>query len=149
MYNIYIGLSETIAGVQKNFVSEPVGRISAAVGQTRPGLKANVLVAETLKEALTAPIRAVFGISQFTGKKVFSLIGSVLGTGIQAATLIPLPLPGGRSIASVRGDISAVRQTIDQQARGNPESFRTIFDRIRSVRNDAATRAGVGTTQAA
>lgn len=103
------------------------------------------MVAETLKEGLVRlPLENILRISQWSAKKMLSLLGSTLKTGLRAATLIPLPLPGGKSVAELRGDVRSAKEAFKEMARGNPGSFRQIFDRIRGVRQHAEQSATKG-----
>lgn len=125
-------------------VKDPLKRISdAGKGGTDVFDKASSVVGETAKEFALLPLRHVGAISNLIWKKSFSVLGSVLKTGAQAALLIPLPLPGGmRNAADVRGSVTALRQTIDMKADGrSQESFTELFAKIRGVRNDAEKHA--------
>ncbi len=125
-------------------VKDPVKRISVA-GKRGSDVfdKASSVVGETAKEFALLPLRNVGAISDMIWKKSFSVLGSVLKTGAQAALLIPLPLPGGlRNAADVRGSVTALRQAIDMKAEGrSQESFTELFAKIRGVRNDAEKHA--------
>jgi hypothetical protein len=125
-------------------VTDPLKRISDARKSGKDIFdKTSSVVGETAKELSLLPLRNIGAISNLIWKKSFSVLGSVLKTGGQAAMLIPLPLPGGmKNFADVRGSATALRKAIDMKAQGNnPESFRDLFDRIRGVRNDAEKRA--------
>lgn len=125
-------------------VKDPLKRISdAGKGGTDVFDKASSVVGETAKEFALLPLRNVSAISNMIWKKSFSVLGSVLKTGAQAALLIPLPLPGGlRNAADIRGSVTALRQSIDIKAQGrSQESFSELFAKIRGVRNDAEKRA--------
>jgi hypothetical protein len=127
-------------------VTDPLKRISAAGkgGNDVIGAASNV-VGETVKEFSLLPLRNVGAISSYIWKKSFSVLGSVLKTGAQAAMLVPIPLPmpgGARNIAEVRGNVTAFRRALDLKATGTtPESFREVFDRVRGIRNDAESRS--------
>jgi|GEM_PF-1728947 len=126
---------------------DPFKRISDA---TKAQAKKDVfgvpgtMVAETLKEGVRLPLENILRISQWSAKKILSLLGSTLKTGLKAATLIPLPLPGRKSVAELRGDARSAKEAFEEMARGNPGSFRKIFDRIRGVRQHAEQRATKG-----
>lgn len=125
-------------------VKDPMKRISAAgKGGSDVFDKASSVVGETAKEFALLPLRNVGAISNMIWRKSFSVLGSVLKTGAQAALLIPLPLPGGmRNAADVRGSVTALRQTIDMKAEGrSQESFTELFAKIRGVRNEAEKNA--------
>ncbi len=125
---------------------DPFKRITEKTNQADFFGKPGTLVAETLKEGLVRlPIENILRISQWSAKKILSLLGSTLKMGLKAATLIPLPLPGGmKSVAELGGDVRSAKETFEEMARGNPGSFRQIFDRIRGVRQHAEQRATNG-----
>ncbi len=102
-------------------------------------------------EAAKLPFSNAGAISSYVIKKMAGVLGSTVKLGLQGASLIPLPLPGGKggtSIADLRGRATAFREAIDVKAHGSPEKFADILARIRGVRNDAAKRA-TGNTQTA
>lgn len=124
-------------------VTDPLKRLSTAgKGGKDVFDTASSFVGETAKEFALLPLRNVGAISHLIWKKSFSVLGSVLKTGAQAALLIPLPLPGGmRNAADIRGSVTALRQSIDIKAQGrSPESFSELFAKIRGVRNDTEKR---------
>lgn len=135
-------IERIVSTAYKTNISDPFSRISAAVSRETFSNKGGVLVAETLKEGALLPLRNIAQISQWTAKSVLGVMGGILKTGLMAATLIPVPLPGGfKNIAEVRGALSAASDTIRLKAEGRPESFKEIFARIRGVRNDAEAHA--------
>ncbi len=125
-------------------VKDPLKRISdAGKGGKDVFDKASSTVGETVKEIALLPFSNISAISNYIWKKSFSVLGSTLKLGAQAAMLIPLPLPGGmRNAADVRGSVTALRQAIDVKAQGKSrESFAELFTRIRGVRDDAEKQA--------
>ncbi len=125
-------------------VTDPLKRISdAGKGGKDMFDKTSSVVGETVKEAALLPVRNAAAISKYIWKKSFSVLGSMLKTGAQAAMLIPLPLPGGmRNAADVRGSVVAVRQAVSIKSQGqSPESFGELVQRIRGVRDTAEQTA--------
>jgi hypothetical protein len=137
-----MSFSDTVFDVLKKNTVDPVKRVSAKTNSASFFDKPGTMVAETLKEGLIRlPAENILRISSWTTRKIFSLLGSTLKTGLLAATLIPLPLPGGKSVADIRGDLRGYKEALFQKARGNPGSFGEIFANIRGIRKDAEARA--------
>jgi hypothetical protein len=144
------GFINTAFDVLKKNTVDPVKRINSETQNAKLFDKPGTMVAETIKEGLVRlPLENIARISNWTGKAIFSLIGKTLKTGLAAATLMPLPFPGGiNSIADARGRMHALGETIRLKSQGNPESFKELFARIRGVRDDARNHAIKGETPA-
>lgn len=135
-----MGLTDTIIDVVKKNTVDPFKRISEKTKNA--GYNPGTPVAEFLYEGLIRlPAENILRISSWTTRKIFSLLGSTLKTGLLAASLIPLPLPGGKSIADIGGDLRGYKETLFQKVRGNPGSFSEIYANIRGIRNNAEKSA--------
>ncbi len=110
----------------------------------------------TANTIISAPGRMVASIGVETGRFALhnisaittSVVGSIaklgLGAaklGLQSLTLIPLPLPGGGSIAHYRGEVSRMKDAYQLKVSGSPEKFSDIVARMRGVRDNAQRQA--------
>ncbi len=133
-------------------IKQPFGRIKNAVkGQKDFVGGVSTGVGEFVKEAALLPFQNIGVISSYALRKMAGVLGGSVKLGLQAASLIPLPLPGGKggtSPAELFRKATSLREAIDVKAHGSPEKFADILARIRGVRNDAAKRA-TGSTQTA
>lgn len=63
-------------------------------------------------------------------------------TGLQLASLIPIPMPGGNSsVAKMRASVADVRQAVNLGARGDPRRLGDIMQDLRSRREPPQTPA--------
>lgn len=121
MSNAFEGFINKAADIN---VRKPAKEIYSSFKKGDP----NVLAGEVLKQGALLVPRNTAAISNWTLGLMFKLLGGTVRTGLQAATLIPLPIPGGaRSIAQVRGDLGALRQAYESKVAGNPRSFSEIL----------------------
>ena len=132
----------------ENFVSRELGdirdttlRIAKTKSQSMFDVPGNILGA-TLEEGIKYPIRKALGLSSWTLRKMFSLLGDTVGFGFNLLYLVPIPLPGRTfNIAEGRGFFRRFGRALAEKENGSSERFADICTRLKGTRTYAQAAA--------
>ncbi len=121
----------------ENSVAKPATNIVSAV-RNEPNLLGKVPtgVGEIAKEAALIPLRNIGSIMGWSIKSMGKILGSTLSLAGSAAMLIPLPIPGIKNGAQIRGSLNSLSQSIRGSAQGDTVKF---ADRLGSIGQNHAT----------
>lgn len=108
----------------ENSVAKPASNIVSAV-KNEPNLlgKAPALAGEIAKEAAFIPLRNIGSIMSWTTKKMLSVLGGTVSLVGSAAMLVPLPIPGVKNGAEIRGNLASLSERIRSSAQGKSVRF--------------------------
>lgn len=133
----------SIEHITRTNITEPARRIYDSVQRAPLTSKPQTLFADVIKEGALLPLRNLSMIMNWTGRSMMNVLGSTLKTGLAAASLIPLPIPGNKktSVAEIRRNASDIRQAFNEKVSGSPESFRELVQKIQTVRQKTEHQA--------
>ena len=127
---------------QTNII-DPAKRVYDSVSRAPLTSMPQTLLADVVKEGALLPLRNLSMIMNWTGKSMMKVLGSTLKTSLLAASLIPLPMPGGKNtfVAEIRRSGSDIREAFREKVSGNPESFRDLVQKLKTVRQKTEHQA--------
>ncbi len=101
------------------------------------------MVASTLKNGGGLGLKLlVFRPAEWVFKFTSAMAVGGVKTGLQLASLIPIPLPGGtKNVAQMRASVGDFRAAINLGARGDPRKLSDIMQDIRKSRAGSPTPA--------
>ena len=115
----------------ENSVQKPASNIYSAI-RNEPNLLGKVPtgVGEIAKEAALIPLRNIGSIMGWSVKSMIGVLGSTVSLVGSAAMLVPLPIPGVKNAAQIRGSLTSLSDNIRSSAQGNTLKF---SDRVGSI----------------
>lgn len=126
----------------KTNIVDPYNRIQKNVSGAVLTSKPQTLFAEVVKEGALLPLRNLTQIMNWTGKSMMKALGASLKTGLAAASLIPLPLPGAkRSVAEIKRSAGDIREAFRAKVQGDPRSFKELAQKLKDLRLSTAKDA--------
>lgn len=124
-------------------IIDPAKRVYDSVSKAPLTSMPQTLLADVVKEGALLPLRNLSMIMNWTGRSMMNVLGSTLKTALLAASLIPLPMPGGTktSVAEIRRTSADIREVFRKKVSGDPRSFRELTQTLSTVRRNAEDQA--------
>jgi hypothetical protein len=102
------------------------------------------------KNGVTFGAKLMMKPIEWTMKTGLALGKAGINTGLQLASLIPIPMPGGNvSVAQMRGSVADLRSAIGVGAAGDARPLSVIMDELRARRTGTPVTPPANPTQTA